>query len=125
MFVESFSVQLSLPPAEISQNAASPGSWRRKAKAIKCYRAVAKLMCQSAGVPASCPWRAATISVFFYYPDKRRRDLLNTLGACKPGIDGIVDAGVLTDDDKIKLGKVDSEIDAADPRVLVFLERLE
>lgn len=123
--MESFSIQLPLPPREVSQNAASPGNWRRKAKATKEYRTLAKMESLATRVPMSCPWRSARVSIFFYYPDRRRRDLLNFLASCKAAIDGIVDADVLVDDDEIKLGAVDFAIDAADPRVLIYLERLD
>lgn len=49
-------------------------------------------------------WREATIKFTFHLPWRLRngrRDVLNYVRAMKPAVDGIVDAGVLLDDDKL------------------------
>jgi len=60
------------------------------------------------------PEGIATIYYEFIVTNKRRRDIDGLLGACKPFQDGLVDAGILLDDDwqhlqiggaKIILGK--------------------
>lgn len=44
------------------------------------------------------PLTEASVRVVYIIPDKRRRDPDNALASAKPCIDGIVDAGLLTDD---------------------------
>jgi hypothetical protein len=44
------------------------------------------------------PWDRADLTVIFRYTTKRRRDPLGILEACKPLLDGAVDAGLITDD---------------------------
>lgn len=41
---------------------------------------------------------SAGVTYRFLLPNARRRDVANLVAACKPYIDGIVDAGVLPDD---------------------------
>lgn len=44
------------------------------------------------------PWSKASIQLTFYWPTGRRRDTRNAEAMMKPAYDGIVDAGVITDD---------------------------
>lgn len=111
LVAETFTCFLDLPPRELHQNTARVGHWSVKSKAVKLYRSAAHAMAIAAGRPRSCPWRAARLSVQFRVPDKRRRDVLNYLAALKSGIDGIVDAGVLVDDDKLEIGSVYMMVD--------------
>jgi hypothetical protein len=45
----------------------------------------------------------ARLSLEFVVPDNRRRDVANYLGAFKPGIDALVDVGLIPDDDHLHL----------------------
>ena len=94
-------ITLPLPPACLSPNARV--HWAAKAKAAKTMR---ELACLNA--KAWCnenentyPWREATMQLTFYFKTAARRDPDNCLSSCKSVIDGIVDAGVLLDDDMI------------------------
>jgi len=84
-----------LPYPELSPN--SRLHWAVKARAVKAAR-------EEVGWLAKAQWRdklmaRARISYEFYVKDKRRRDLDNLLAMAKPWQDGLVDAGVLEDDD--------------------------
>lgn len=125
---ETFTITLDLPSAELSQNKARVGHWSKKSRAVKAARETAALEASFllASQSRFVPWTRARISGRFYYPDKRRRDLLNSIGSLKAYIDGIVDAGVLADDSGIvEVGKFGFEIDAESPRVVIHLERSE
>jgi len=85
-----------LPFRELSQN--SRVHWAVKARAVKAQR-------EEAGWLAKAQWQNrppmthARISYEFTVKDKRRRDISNLVSACKSLEDGIVDAGVVVDDD--------------------------
>lgn len=51
----------------------------------------------------------------------RRRDPLNAVAAMKASIDGLVDAGVLADDDKLMPGATTFGVDKKNPRVVVVI----
>jgi hypothetical protein len=73
------------------------------------------------------PWSLATIRAHFYHKTKRRRDDVNHLAMLKPAYDGIVDAGILVDDDSEHLKTLTPEfsIDKKHPRVEIEIERLD
>jgi hypothetical protein len=52
------------------------------------------------------PIECSTLEIIFTLSSKRVRDLDGLLGACKPWIDGLVDAGVLLKDDCWHLQKI-------------------
>lgn len=65
--------------------------------------------------PAAYPYRAATVEATFLVRSRRRRDPDNLIASLKPLVDGLVDAGVLTYDDRldyrrpiVEVGKVDA-----------------
>ena len=43
-------------------------------------------------------WDRAAMEYRFFAPDNRRRDTANLIQACKPYVDGIVDANLIVDD---------------------------
>ena len=89
-----------LPPKELSPNARI--HFIVKAQHTAHYRAFVKM----------CAWEwkhngydgkweipdKAKVDVTFVVPDKRRRDKTNLASAFKAGLDGIVDAGIVKDD---------------------------
>ena len=62
----------------------------------------------------------------FYVKDERRRDIKNMEAALKPLWDGIVDAGILVDDDYKHLRHGESKVLVGKERkVVVVLEEVE
>ena len=92
---------LPLPPPELSPNARP--HYMAKAKATAEYREIAKeeAMIWCADHKNTFPWDRATIELTFFFQREGRRDPDNLLASCKAAFDGLRDAGVLTDDDKI------------------------
>ena len=125
---ESATVILRLPPACLSPNRppASRGGRYRKAAATKKYRKEAREATQAEGIESG-PWERATIAATFYHKTKRRRDDVNALAMLKAAYDGIVDAGLLVDDDADHLTTLPASfaIDRDAPRVELRITRLE
>lgn len=97
---ESVTIILPLPPACLSPNC-PPGSFggrMRKAVAAKRYRETARIATLANGIETG-PWMKATIEATFYHKQKRRRDDINHLQMLKNAYDGIVESGLLFDDD--------------------------
>ena len=99
-------ITLPFPPAELSPN--SRKHWRVKAEAVKSYRYECKVLAMQAGRthPTLRPWTddfplkaPVNATVTFILKGKRRRDIDNLFASIKAGIDGLVDAGLLPDDD--------------------------
>lgn len=74
--------------------------FRVKAAKTKAWRAYAQSVAHNAGIP---PLARATITGYIYKPHARRYDPHNLFATVKAAIDGIVDAGVLEDDDHTHL----------------------
>lgn len=84
--------------------------WRKKAPLTRALRQQACVLAKQAGIPTL---GRAHILGEFRPPDRRRRDVANLYPSFKAAIDGLVDAGVLEDDDDthlvgpdMRLGKV-------------------
>ncbi len=124
---ESVLVVLPLPPAVLSPNVqvGSRGSRMKKAGAAKDYRARARRAAEELAVESG-PWARATVSVTFFPAARRRRDDVNHLAMLKPAYDGLVDAGLLEDDDAAHLTTLGAEfeIDRKTPRVELRIERV-
>lgn len=73
------------------------------------------------------PWERVDVSVVFYHKTKRRRDEDNAIGSLKAAYDGIVDAGLVGDDDWKHMSRKIPEfrVDKTFPRVELLLERIE
>ncbi len=89
-------ITLPFPPAELSPN--SRCGWRAKAAAVQAYRYECKVLCRQETNGMTMP-QYTTATITFVLKDKRRHDWDNLLASFKAGIDGIVDAGLLPDDD--------------------------
>lgn len=70
--------------------------WRTKNKHIKVIRGLAADAAREVGVP---PLQRAHIYAEYLPTDRRRRDPANWAPSAKAAVDGLVDAGVLPDDD--------------------------
>lgn len=70
-------------------------------------------------------WGAAEIKATFYHAKERRRDDVNALAMLKSAYDGIVDSGLIPDDDAKHLVTTgaDFKIDKKHPRVEIVLRR--
>lgn len=77
------------PPKELSPNARL--HWSKKSKAAKAYRAACYLLTKQAGVKVDWEGRVL-VSLEYYPPNKRPRDLDNMLASTKSGLDGLADA---------------------------------
>lgn len=125
---ETVTIVLPLPNRRLSPNCSvgSRGGRFAKAAATKRYRAMARDAAKQAGVETA-PWEFATAEAVFYWPDARRRDQDNALASLKAAYDGIVDAGLLIDDDHKHLRREMPvfEIDPKTPRVEITIRRAE
>lgn len=126
MTKETATIILELPDKILSPNnpPASLGGRMKKAAAAKRYRLVAKHMALAECVESG-PWQKATIQAHFVHKTRRRRDDVNSLAMLKPAYDGIVDSGLLVDDDSAHLTTLPATygIDKESPRVELTLTR--
>jgi len=106
-----------LPPHALWPNARP--HWATKAKEVKAYRSMAKIKCLTSMEMRRRPPRLeyATVQVTFYFKDARRRDPDNALAAMKSAFDGMVDSGLLADDNKLSHLPVIMKVDRQFPRV--------
>jgi Holliday junction resolvase RusA-like endonuclease len=110
------------PAKELHAHAKGKG-YHVKARATKHARQCARaIVAHLELAPMTAPVR---VSYVFAMPDRRRRDIENLRQACKPYIDGIVDAGLLTGDswDVLRSGCADAELAKPDtpPHVRITL----
>lgn len=96
---------LPFPPAGLSPNRIRREHWSLRSELSKAYREECRLLTRQRllqlgetkqTLPLKEPVRAR---ITFVIKDNRRRDMDNLFAAFKPAIDGMVDAGVLRDDD--------------------------
>ena len=90
-----------LPPAEYSANRARGAAWQRQYRVSHGKRgAVGEIIAlvKEQGWEGP-PMEHARVSCTFYFPDRRRRDGLSLWERSKPWFDGLVEAGVIRDDD--------------------------
>ena len=107
--MDAVSLDLPWPPAELNPNVR--GHWADRHRATAQYRSdcflITRDMINRAGrikarVPVPLP-TPVSATVTFWMPNRRRRDLDNLLAAMKPAWDGLVDAGLLADDNADQL----------------------
>ena len=120
---ETVTVELSLPSRVLSPNARC--HWSVKAKARSAQREEARWVARSAVRLVKPLWASAHITVTPYYPDRRRRDTDNLLSALKAAIDGIVDEGILADDDRVTYTLNAARVDKLRPRVVLEITKQE
>lgn len=123
---EAVTIILPLPGPLLSPNRPvfSRGGRIAQAKAAKAYRIAARTACEAEQV-ATGPWKSATAQASFYWPAKRRRDIRNAEAMLKPAYDGLVEAGLLADDDEETLAHEPTcfDIDRRHPRVELRITR--
>lgn len=93
-------VVIDLPWPSPKLHAHAKGTWRVKAKATKDARLLAGYVAKQEGVKIA---GRATVEYVFYVGDKRKRDEVNMMQACKAYLDGCIDAGVVEGDDWMTL----------------------
>ena len=124
--IETALIVLPLPHPCLSPNRppASRGGRYKKASASKRYRRLAREATEVLGIDSG-PWGRATVAATFYHRVKRRRDDVNALASLKAAYDGVVDAGLLVDDDAEHLTTTGAAfaIDKANPRVELTFTR--
>lgn len=127
MSAETVLIVLPLPDRILSPNVTvgSRGSRMEKYRVSKEYRAAAKLAAEELRVESG-PWERATVAVRWFHTQKRRRDDVNYLASLKPAYDGLVDAGLLVDDDHEHLTTLPStfSVSREDPRVELLVTRI-
>jgi len=120
-----------LPPASSSPN--WRGFWPERHKGAKIYHDAVFYCCVDARNRGyregmSFPFAKARLSLTFVFPEQRRRDRDNMLSRAKPGLDAIVDAGLLLDDDSehLEIGKVDILVDPGRaPLTIIELDEIK
>ena len=137
MIQESVTIVLPLPNKVLQPNSvvATMGGRFMKARATKRYRRLALAAIFSQENPESGPdtysevafWGKASVKTVFYHKMKRRRDEDNAKGSLKAAFDGVVDFGLIPDDDSERLTHETPEfrIDKEFPRVELTFTRLE
>ena len=126
---DTFTIVLPFPSRQDS-HALSPNGrvhWSKKSRAAKAMRSTAQMVTRSALVHRNPQWERAEITYRFFWPDRRNRDFDNFKTVMKPAVDGIVDAGLIADDNAKNLrgsGNDFAEYDKANPRVEIVIERL-
>jgi crossover junction endodeoxyribonuclease RusA len=84
-----FTVKMPWPQKELSPN--WRGHWTKLGKTKAAYRQACYVTAKSDGVTKTAA-KAAHLTITFYPPDKRGRDLDNMLASIKSGLDGLADA---------------------------------
>lgn len=111
-------VTLPWPPRECSLNARVHHMMLHKAKGRykdMCYWLAKKAQLQSPQSPV--------VSIDFFPPDRRRRDVDNVLASCKAGIDGIAQA-VGIDDSNFRDYRLSMKEQVGGYVVVTFLEKV-
>lgn len=128
MSAESLVIVLPLPPRVLSPNCMVGSLCGRfaKAAAAKKYRNLAKVAVEEAVIETS-PWDSVSVGAAFYYATKRRRDQDNAMSSLKSAYDGIVDSGLVVDDDYGHMSREAPQfnIDKQHPRVELTITRLQ
>lgn len=112
-----------LPPKECSPNCRA--HYFAKAKAVKKYREQvgdeAGWARVQFGKELGLPWRKARILATFYHPAPNRRDPDNMLASLKAAFDGLRDARIIADDDRLTHLPPQLFLDAERPRVELII----
>ncbi len=94
-----FVTWLPVPDRRLSPNARV--NWRTRAKLVKETRSQSAAVAKLTLALRRANWHEVTARATFHFPDKRRRDTDNLAALLKPVWDGLVDSGLLIDDDRI------------------------
>ena len=125
---ESITIVLPLPSGLLSPNhtVGSIGGRFAKAGAIKKYRRLAREAVEAEQIETA-PWGKVSITSTFFFAQNRTRDSRNALGSLKSVYDGIVDAGLIVNDDyeHVQEGPPIFKIDKKHPRVELDITKME
>lgn len=125
---ETVTIILSLPPPVLSPNRQHGSKRGRilKANAARKHRKEAKQAVEKEGIETGA-WEYATMQAVFYHKQKRRRDGANHNNMLKAAQDGVVDAGLLVDDDADHCDMLPPRfaIDQKHPRVELTITRVK
>lgn len=128
MISETVTIVIPIPNKVLSPNyiTASMRGRFMKASAAKKLRKETKEAVVSHCIE-DCPWKKAAVKPVFYHKEFRIRDDDNYVGMLKAAYDGIVDAGLLLDDNSqvMEREKPVFKIDKLHPRVELIVSRLE
>lgn len=87
-------------PSSMLLSANDRRHWATRSKLTRHWRGVALVACKSAINRGDlCRMDSAQIDVWFSFPTNQRRDVGNLYPTVKACVDGLVDAGLLPDDD--------------------------
>ena len=128
MISESVIIVLPLPNKLLSPNCTigSIGGRFMKAAAIKKYRRLTKEAVEAENIETA-PWDKVAVKALFYFVHSRRRDPDNATGSLKAAYDGIVDSGLVADDDYEHMTRLPPtfRVDRNYPRVELIILRLQ
>ena len=118
-------VTVILPTPDPKLNAHAKGHWRSKTGATARLRSCAHLAALTAS--DGVRWPAASIEYRFYFADRRRRDSANAVHSMKAAVDGVVDSGLIPDDDwtHLTLAGVHCAVDREHPRTELVFRKAE
>ncbi len=124
---ESVTIILPLPKKILSPNCqvATPGGRFAKAAATKKYRRITKEAVEDEQIDTA-PWEKVLVHVVFFHKINRRRDEDNAMGSLKAVYDGIVDSGLVKDDERkyMRRSMPNFKIDKEFPRVELQIENI-
>lgn len=127
----SFRVVLPLPSKTLCSNSPPLTTGGRIARSghTKRYRNLAAQRCEQFNSPEDGPpmLRKASAKLYFFFKDKRRRDIRNFEAGMKAAYDGLVDGGLIIDDNADVLTHEPTvfDIDPVAPRVEIIITNLE
>ena len=128
MTAETVTIILPLPPYVLSPNCpgGSRGGRFARAAASKKYKRLAVDAVEAQRMEGA-GWTRATVQSTFWHRQKRRRDDVNSASMLKSAYDGVVESGVLADDDSEHLTTLPTlfGIDKDHPRVEMVFVRVE
>lgn len=111
------SFSLPLPSKTLNPN--THCHWKKKAKAVKAARELAH------GIALKVGWRPrldkAAVECRWFFKDRRRRDQDNLSASLKAYWDGLVDAGVFSDDSGLVHLPALVDVDKENPRVEIHV----
>jgi hypothetical protein len=125
---ESITIVLPLPGKRLQPNetVGSLGGRFAKAAVVKKYRRITRKAIDEEQIE-TMPWPRVTVLAAFFHATKRRRDQDNAMGSLKAAYDGIVDSGLVKDDDykHMERGIPTFGSDSESPRVELTITRQE
>jgi crossover junction endodeoxyribonuclease RusA len=105
------------PPLSLNQRL----HWAVKAKLVKEVRTATAQLAKQAQIP---PLEAVEITLIYTPKTARKRDTDNLFATLKPAVDGLVDAGVIADDNTeivTKLSVLIAPVSKTAPKIVLFL----